>query len=172
MNPFTLTTAERLGNGVDADQMLYSGASDLGLMVYCLLWGLSVQILKGCYSKYPDNYNHTWANFVDPDQPALYGIHDNYVVMKAPCECYTFLLFEFSVRYIIKIIYYTEKNFFRSDYNSYVLLYKMYSETKSSLWVNLGYRRCRLTLVLLNKLRHHTHFQFLANQITWSRLLI
>ena len=29
-----------------------------------------------------------------------------------------------------------------------------------------------LTLVLLNKLRCHTHFQFTANQITWSRLLL
>ena len=29
-----------------------------------------------------------------------------------------------------------------------------------------------LTLVLLNKLRCHTYFQFSANQITWSSLLI
>ena len=29
-----------------------------------------------------------------------------------------------------------------------------------------------LTLVMLNKLRCHTHFQLSANQITWSRLLI
>ena len=29
-----------------------------------------------------------------------------------------------------------------------------------------------LTLVMLNKLRCHAHFQFSANQITWSRLLI
>ena len=29
-----------------------------------------------------------------------------------------------------------------------------------------------LTLVMLNKLRCHTHFQFSANQINWSRLLI
>ena len=29
-----------------------------------------------------------------------------------------------------------------------------------------------LTLVILNKLRCHAHFQFSANQITWSRLLI
>ena len=29
-----------------------------------------------------------------------------------------------------------------------------------------------LTLVLLNKLRCHAHFQFTANQITWSWLLI
>ena len=28
-----------------------------------------------------------------------------------------------------------------------------------------------LTLVMLNKLRCHTHFQFSVNQITWSRLL-
>ena len=28
------------------------------------------------------------------------------------------------------------------------------------------------TIVMLNKLRCHTHFQFSANQITWSRLLI
>ena len=28
------------------------------------------------------------------------------------------------------------------------------------------------TLVMLNKLRCHAHFQFSANQITWSRLLI
>ena len=31
---------------------------------------------------------------------------------------------------------------------------------------------CILTLVMLNKLICHTHFQFLANQTTWSRLLI
>ena len=30
----------------------------------------------------------------------------------------------------------------------------------------------RLTLVMLNKLRCHTHFLCTANQITWSRLLI
>ena len=29
-----------------------------------------------------------------------------------------------------------------------------------------------LTLVMLNKLRCHAHFQFSANQITWSRMLI
>ena len=29
-----------------------------------------------------------------------------------------------------------------------------------------------LTLVMLNKLRYHTHFQLSATQITWSRLLI
>ena len=29
-----------------------------------------------------------------------------------------------------------------------------------------------LTLAMLNKLRCHIHFQFSANQITWSRLLI
>ena len=33
-------------------------------------------------------------------------------------------------------------------------------------------RVAKLTLVMLNELRCHAHFQFSANQITWSRLLI
>ena len=42
-------------------------------------------------------------------------------------------------------------------------------QCKRFLW---RLRMSRLTLVLLNKLRFHAHFQFSANQITWSRLLI
>ena len=38
----------------------------------------------------------------------------------------------------------------------------------SYFWLGLVF----LTLVMLNKLRCHAHFQFPANQITWFRLLI
>ena len=37
---------------------------------------------------------------------------------------------------------------------------------------NIAFLLGNLTLALLNKLRCHAHFQFTANQITWSRLLI
>ena len=35
-----------------------------------------------------------------------------------------------------------------------------------------AFHRSRLTLVMLNKLRCHAHFQFSANQITWSTSLL
>ena len=59
-------------------------------------------------------------------------------------------------------------------------------EVKTSYWSDLSStcqqlqektftkisKHINLTLVMLNKLRCHTYFQFSANQITWSRLLI
>ena len=58
------------------------------------------------------------------------------------------------------------------------LLYTHKKMTSNAAWlyihpVTLTFDRSDiLTLVLLNKLRCHAHFQFTANQITWSRLLI
>ena len=43
---------------------------------------------------------------------------------------------------------------------------------KCQCHINLWLLQQWLTLGLLNKLRCHAHFQFTANQITWSRLLI
>ena len=59
---------------------------------------------------------------------------------------------------------------------SYEYLLKTYGNFTRILPLSLAlsyhYFMCSLTLVVLNKLRCHTHFQFSANQITRSRLLM